>query len=72
MATEIGNIHPMSVAAPDKTFIPDNLDAVCEYMKQNTLRKLYLSLLNMQYEITVDPAMVEQAHLPIQRMPEIK
>ncbi len=72
VATEIGNITPMSVAAPDKTFIPANPEAVCAFMKQNTLSGLYLSLLNMRYEIKVDPELAARARLPIERMLEIK
>src|ERR671923_1290773 len=43
MATEVGNIYPLSKAAPDKTVIAASPEAVCAYMKQNTLRKVYHS-----------------------------
>lgn len=71
VATETGNIDSMSKAAPDKTFIPANPDAVCAYMKQNTLRNLYESLQDMKHVITVDTELAEKARKPIDRMLEI-
>jgi quinolinate synthase len=68
MATEVGNIHPLSKAAPGKTVIPANPEAVCAYMKQNTFRKLYLSLRDGVHEITVDPELAARARIPIERM----
>ncbi len=71
VATEIGNLYPLSRAVPNKTFIPANPEAVCAYMKQNTLRNLYESLRDMKYEITVDPELATKARMPIQRMLDI-
>ena len=68
MATEVGNIYPLSKAAPGKTVIPANPEAVCAFMKQNTFRKLYLSLRDGVHEITVDPELAARARLPIERM----
>ena len=68
MATEVGNIHPLSKAAPGKTVIPANPEAICAFMKQNTFRKLYLSLRDGVHEITVDPELAARARLPIERM----
>jgi quinolinate synthase len=68
MATEVGNIYPLSKAAPDKTVIPASPEAVCAYMKQNTLRKLYLSLRDGVHEITVDQELAARARVPIERM----
>ena len=68
MATEVGNIYPLSKAAPDKTVIPASPEAICAYMKQNTLRKLYLSLRDGVHEITVDQELAARARLPIERM----
>jgi quinolinate synthase len=68
MATEVGNIYPLSKAAPGKTVIPASPEAVCAYMKQNTLRKLYCSLRDGVHEITVDPALAAKARIPIERM----
>ena len=68
MATEVGNIYPLSKAAPDKTIVPASPEAVCAYMKQNTFRKLYRSLRDHVHEITVDPILALRARLPIERM----
>jgi quinolinate synthase len=68
MATEVGNIYPMSKAAPGKTIVPASREAVCAYMKQNTLRKLYTSLRDGVHEITVDTELAARARLPIERM----
>ena len=68
MATEVGNIYPLSKAAPGKTVVPANPEAVCAYMKQNTLRKVYHSLRDGVYEISVDPELAARARLPIERM----
>jgi quinolinate synthase len=68
MATEVGNLYPMSKAAPDKILLPASAEAVCAYMKQNTLQKLYVSLRDMVHEITVDPELANRARIPIERM----
>jgi quinolinate synthase len=68
MATEVGNIYPLSKAAPDKIIVPASPEAVCAYMKQNTFRKLYFSLRDNIHEITVDPVLAAQARIPIERM----
>ena len=68
MATEVGNIYPLSKAAPDKTIVPASSEAICAYMKQNTFRKLYLSLRDGIHEITADPKLAARARLPIERM----
>jgi len=67
-ATTVTNIYPMSVAAPDKEFIPANPDARCAFMEQNTLKNVYEALRDMKYEITVDPELARQARIPIERM----
>jgi quinolinate synthase len=68
MATEVGNIYPLSKAAPGKTVIPASPEAICAYMKQNTLRKVYLSLRDGIHEITVDQELAARARVPIERM----
>ncbi|MET0503428.1 MAG: quinolinate synthase NadA [Candidatus Binatia bacterium] len=68
MATEVGNIYPLSKAAPGKTIVPASPEAVCAYMKQNTFRKIYLSLRDGIHEITVDPDLRVRARIPIERM----
>ncbi|MBT4430695.1 MAG: quinolinate synthase NadA [Nitrospinaceae bacterium] len=68
MATEVGNLYPMSKAAPEKTLIPASAEAKCSFMKQNTLQNLHTSLRDMVHEVTVDPELAERAKVPIERM----
>lgn len=71
VATEVGNLHPMSKAVPDKTLIPASREALCAYMKQNTLQNLYECLRDLKHEITVEPELARRARIPIERMLEI-
>jgi quinolinate synthase len=71
VATEVGNLHPMSKAVPDKILIPASREALCAYMKQNTLQNLYECLRDLKHEITVDPELARRARIPIERMLEI-
>jgi quinolinate synthase len=68
MATEVGNIYPLSKAAPGKTVVPASPEAICSFMKQNTLRKVYQSLRDEVHEISVDPELAARARVPIERM----
>jgi len=43
----------------------------CNFMKLNNLEKIYNCLKNETNEITLEPALSEKAHKPIQRMLEI-
>jgi quinolinate synthase len=63
-------MHPLELAAPDKTFVAANRAAVCEYMKMITLTKLRDALLatDDSYVVKVDPAIAERARVPIERM----
>ncbi len=71
MATEVDNAYPISKAVPGKLIVPASREARCAFMKQNTLRNLYLSLRDMKHEITVDPELALKARKPIERMLEI-
>lgn len=71
VATEVGNLYPMSKAAPDKILIAANPKAVCAFMKQNTLKNLYEALRDMKYEINVEPWLAERAKIPIELMLKI-
>ncbi len=73
VATESGILHQMRKRAPEKELIPAPPDANCAcndcpYMKLNTMEKLYLCMKNRSPEITLDPAIMEKALIPIQRM----
>ncbi|HXV84523.1 MAG TPA: quinolinate synthase NadA [Candidatus Binatia bacterium] len=72
MATEVGNIYPLSKAAPEKTIVAASREAICAFMKQNTLRKVYQSLRDGVHEITVAPELAVRARRPIERMLQIR
>ena len=80
VATESGILHEMQKACPDIDFIPvppEITEGVgcscneCEYMRMNTLEKVYQCLLNETNEVFVDPDIAQKALLPIQRMLEM-
>ncbi len=71
VATETGILHKMRKENPSKIFIPVTEEAVCNYMKQNTLEKIVLSLERMQFEVKVPEPIRKRALIPIQRMLEI-
>ena len=71
VATETGILHKMRKENQDKIFIPVTDQAVCNYMKQNTLEKIVLSLERMQYEVKVPEPIRRRALIPIERMLEV-
>jgi len=77
VATESGILHEMQKKNPDKEFIPvppnDSTCACneCNFMRLNTLEKLYNCLLNETPEILVDEAIQLKAVKPILRMLEM-
>jgi quinolinate synthase len=68
VATEVGMLYPLQVAAPDVDFIPANAGASCVYMKMITLPKLRDALREMKYEVQVPSEIAERARVPIDRM----
>lgn len=77
VATESGILHEMRKNCPDKTFIPappaDSTCACneCNYMRLNTLKKLYNTLKYELPEVTVDSDIAVKAVKPIEKMLEI-
>jgi len=77
VATESGILHEMQKANPKKTFIPappnDSTCACneCNFMRLNTLEKLYDCLKNETPEILIDEKMQKAAVKPIKKMLEI-
>ncbi|EGJ70607.1 Quinolinate synthase A [Bacteroides coprosuis DSM 18011] len=77
VATESGILHQMQKACPEKTFIPappnDSTCACneCNFMRLNTLEKLYLCLKNETPEVLVDEKIAVKAVKPIVRMLDI-
>lgn len=73
VATEVGIIHQMKKACPEKIFIPAPPDSncacnECPHMKKNTLEKLYLCMKNKKPEIILNKDLIQKAYLPIKRM----
>ena len=77
VATEAGILHEMQKKCPQKTFIPappnDSTCGCneCNFMRLNTLEKLYNCLKYEFPEVTVDPEVAREAVKPIKRMLEI-
>lgn len=77
VATESGIIHQMQKANPEKIFIaapPEDTKCACndcEYMKMNTMEKIYLTLKYELPEIILDKKLIEQAKKPIIKMLEL-
>lgn len=77
VATESGILHEMQKKNPNKTFIPappnDSTCACneCNFMRLNSMEKLYSCLLYEMPEIQVDEKIREKALIPIRRMLDI-
>ena len=81
VATEAGILHEMQRTCPDKEFItvPPEISESglecscneCNYMKLNTLEKVYNCLKTMSPQIEIDPEIAKEAVKPINRMLEL-
>ena len=71
IATETGILHRMRKDNPDKQFYAGSEQAVCSFMKQNTLEKVVLSLERMQFPVKVPEDLARRAKLCIDRMVSI-
>ena len=73
VATETGILHQMKKQSPDKEFFIASTDTLCncndcEYMKMNTLEKIYDCLANNKNEVLLDKETIEKAKNPILKM----
>jgi quinolinate synthase len=80
VVTEPGIIHQMEKAAPQARFLMAPAEVggtqqgscthcnTCPHMRRNTLEKLYWCMRNRTPELRLDPALIERARLPIERM----
>jgi quinolinate synthase len=68
VATEVGMLYPLQMAAPDVEFVPANAEASCRFMKMITLPKLRDALREMQFEVRVPDEVAARARVPIDRM----
>lgn len=75
IVTESGILHKLEIECSGKTFIPLSVDDAvcnkCEYMRLNTMKKLYECLLNETPEIKIDETLRLKALAPIERMLEL-
>jgi len=77
VATESGILHQMKKANPQKVFIPappkDSTCACsdCNFMKLNTLEKIYKALYYEMPEVIMDEELRKKAEKPIRKMLEI-
>lgn len=81
VATEAGILHEMTRNCPDKTFIPVPPEVSegglgcscneCDYMKMNTMLKIYNTLKYEWPSVDVDPDVAREAVKPIERMLEL-
>lgn len=72
VATEQGIIHRLKKENAGKQFILAYEDAVCPNMKLNTLDRLYKSLKEEKYVVTVPESIMEKAGKAIENMIELK
>ena len=81
VATEAGILHEMQRTCPDRTFYPVPPEVregglgcscnECEFMKKNSLEKIYNTLKFGWPQIEIDPAIAKDAVKPIERMLEL-
>jgi quinolinate synthase len=68
VATEIGILHRLRKANPDKRFFAADERASCIFMKLTTLEKVKHSLEALEHRITVPREIADRARLAIERM----
>jgi quinolinate synthase len=68
IATEMGVCHTLRRQNPTKTIIEVSSLADCPNMKLTTLEKILWALEDMQYRVTVPPAVAGPARMAIERM----
>ena len=76
VATETGILYQMQKQSPDKEFFIASSDTFCncndcEYMKLNTLEKIYDCLVYQKNEVLLDKKIIEKAKNPILKMLEL-
>lgn len=68
IGTEIGILHPLSKANPDKFFFPAGPGMICGDMKKIGLREILKALENLQPEVKVPKEIREKAKGAVDRM----
>lgn len=68
VATEVGILHRLKKQNPEKEFLPIASEMSCMFMKMITLKKLYRSLKDDVFQVTVDQETAKRALTAINRM----
>ena len=68
IGTEIGILHPLSKANPDKSFFPADPGMICSDMKKIGLREILRALENLQPEVKVPKEIGEKAKVAVDCM----
>ncbi len=68
IGTEIGIIHRLEKENTGKKFLPAYEGAVCPNMKLNTLERIYLSLKEERYPVTVPKSVASKARKALEKM----
>jgi quinolinate synthase len=68
VATEEGILHRLKKENPEKEFLPISSEMTCMFMKMITLEKLYHSLKENVFRVTVEPETAKRALRSIERM----
>ncbi len=68
VATEIGILHRIRKLNASTEFIPLAPDAICPFMKRNTLEKIRDSLRDLKFEIQLTPEVMDRARKALERM----
>jgi quinolinate synthase len=68
IATEIGILHRMRKVNTTTQFVPLSPEAVCPFMKKNTLEKVRNSLRDLQFQIDLSEGTIRKARVALERM----
>lgn len=68
VATEVGILHRMRQAAPDKRFVPADPEAICRFMKTITLERVRDALWYSEHVVAVAPDIECKARTALDRM----
>ena len=70
LVTECSMASNVAIEAPDVEFVrPCNL---CPHMKRISLENIYSSLVNLEFEVTIDPNVAVRARRAVERMVNLK
>jgi len=72
IATEVGMNYRLAKQFPEKKFYSIEPEMVCRNMKKTNLESVYNALRYKQYEIILEPEMIEKAKNSLQKMIDLK